>query len=473
MPNGIPLTIGGQPSILGAFASGQQFRQQRQQFRQQQQQTEAETARQARLLELRTQLGQAAVDQQPVAQVPQLGTPAQQPTIQDQQLAIQAQQLGQVPVQQPQQPAPLGIPAPVVPVEPSGPSRAQLQRQFEAEFPAEARQFVKDQKAKFDNQTEREKQRDISLVRSASKIQGLPVDQQLRILRQDRQSFVARGLPVNDTDEQIALLETGRVDEANALTDQTVQFGEAIDILKPAAPARAKVIAETDKIRAETDKIRAETGRPRVSDKERAETEKIRAEADKIRANIARGDVVSPQDSKILTEERKETVKANVRRISDLSQSSKSRKAAADKASEFLRLIQGGAETGTTRRLLGFIPGVFTTQAAFDQKLDSFSEVAAREKLKAVGEIRPTDADVAGMKRALFGVGRDEETNIQLLTEFIAEQQGLDDELKDLRKAKKRGELAEFTGEELPPEDIDLTTLTLDQLIELRQRAGR
>ena len=62
MANGIPLTIGGQPSILGAFASGRQIRQQ-------QEDREAAIAKAARLQELRTQLGQAPVDQQPIQQL--------------------------------------------------------------------------------------------------------------------------------------------------------------------------------------------------------------------------------------------------------------------------------------------------------------------------------------------------------------------------------------------------------------------
>jgi len=49
MPNGIPLTIGGQPSILGAFASGREFRRGIEQ-------EQAEAARQARLLEFSTSL---------------------------------------------------------------------------------------------------------------------------------------------------------------------------------------------------------------------------------------------------------------------------------------------------------------------------------------------------------------------------------------------------------------------------------
>ena len=151
--------------------------------------------------------------------------------------------------------------------------------------------------------------------------------------------------------------------------------------------------------------------------------------------------------SKAEEEELKATVKANVERLSDLKKTKKTRDSSIVKARRFLRAFESGdAESGTTRTVAGFLPGVFTDQAQFDQELDAFAEVAAREKLKAVGEIRPTDADVEGMKRALFGVGRDEKVNIQLLREFISEQENQNDELEDLIEAKKRGSLSTFTG---------------------------
>lgn len=141
-----------------------------------------------------------------------------------------------------------------------------------------------------------------------------------------------------------------------------------------------------------------------------------------------------------------ETQKINVKRIGELQQGQKARAGVVRKATQFRRAFQSGAESGTTRTALSFIPGVFSDQAEFDQKFNAFSEVAARQKLKAAGEIRPTDADVEGMKRAIFGIGRDEPVNIQLLDEFIQEQQALDDELDDLRTAKEAGRLDVFTG---------------------------
>ena len=103
------------------------------------------------------------------------------------------------------------------------------------------------------------------------------------------------------------------------------------------------------------------------------------------------------------------------------------------KAKSFLEGFKSGdRKSGVGRKVSNYLPiGVWTEQGEFDELLDSFAEVAAREKLKASGELRPTDADVQGMKNAMFGVGRDEQTNIQLLEEYIAEQEALSGNLAD------------------------------------------
>ena len=93
-----------------------------------------------------------------------------------------------------------------------------------------------------------------------------------------------------------------------------------------------------------------------------------------------------------------------------------------DKATKFLSAFNSGAQSGVDRTAAGFIPGAHTDQGRFDEELDAFAEQAARARLKALGEIRPTDVDVEGMKAALFGKGRDENTNRNLLTEYISEQ---------------------------------------------------
>jgi len=168
--------------------------------------------------------------------------------------------------------------------------------------------------------------------------------------------------------------------------------------------------------------------------------------------------------AQIKTEDIKQVAKINNSRIAELNQGGKARTSSTRKAKQFLRAIKDGkAFTGATRAAAQFIPGVFTTQAEFDEKFNAFSEVAARQKLKATGEIRPTDADVEGMKRAIFGVGRDENVNIQLLEEFISDQDDIDNELDDLLAAKRGGNIGTFT-KAVKPED--LVKLTDEELLD-------
>ena len=85
--------------------------------------------------------------------------------------------------------------------------------------------------------------------------------------------------------------------------------------------------------------------------------------------------------------------------------------------------------------------------------------------MKAAGETRTTDADVQGMKQAMFGIGRDEAVNIQLLSDFINDQNAQDTELDQLIDASRGGTLSEFTFTP-PPQNIqtDTTTLSDDEL---------
>lgn len=151
------------------------------------------------------------------------------------------------------------------------------------------------------------------------------------------------------------------------------------------------------------------------------------------------------EEAKLPALERRETIKANTKRISFLSDDQRKRDSSVRKARQFLKPLQEGrAFSGATRAAASFIPGVFTSQAQFDEKFNAFAEVAARQQLKASGEIRPTDADVEGMKRAMFGVGRDEQVNVELLQEFIQDQEALNDELEDLTEARTTGRLDTF-----------------------------
>jgi hypothetical protein len=66
------------------------------------------------------------------------------------------------------------------------------------------------------------------------------------------------------------------------------------------------------------------------------------------------------------------------------------------------------------------------------EALDALAERTARARLKANGEIRPTDADVEGEKKALFGAGRTEEFTGASLDRLIAEIERQEQEYNQL-----------------------------------------
>lgn len=152
------------------------------------------------------------------------------------------------------------------------------------------------------------------------------------------------------------------------------------------------------------------------------------------------------QKEGLLNDQQKSIQRSNIRRLGELSGTSSGRNSAVKKATKFkVALESGNVHSGAGRKGLSFVPGVFTSQGQFDEEFNAFSEVAARQTLKASGETRPTDADVQGMKQAMFGIGRDESVNIQLLTDFLADQHSQTNELDQLINATSDGNLSEFT----------------------------
>jgi hypothetical protein len=139
-------------------------------------------------------------------------------------------------------------------------------------------------------------------------------------------------------------------------------------------------------------------------------------------------DLISDQLAKELNESRiaaaqiRAGAKGAAGKPTELEASAPSRHTTLMKALRFREAFESGAESGTTRKVASWLPGVFSDQAAFDQELDSFAEQAARAQLKATGDLRPTDADVKGMKESLFGIGKDEAVNKNLLDAYIQEQ---------------------------------------------------
>jgi len=138
-----------------------------------------------------------------------------------------------------------------------------------------------------------------------------------------------------------------------------------------------------------------------------------------------------------LSFEEKEKVKRQEKRLGDLKTGEISREQNLKKAKEFLKAFEGEektldafglpekADSGADEAAKMMIPGVFSAQGRFNEEFNAFSYTAARAFLKAQGETRPTDADVEGARAALFGVGRDPQTNINLLQDYIDEQEKL------------------------------------------------
>lgn len=113
------------------------------------------------------------------------------------------------------------------------------------------------------------------------------------------------------------------------------------------------------------------------------------------------------------------------------------------KDAEYLikKLKDDELDTGPGSELAGDIGSFFGTEESTDkQLLDSLAEKAARAQLKANGETRPTDADVEGMKRAMFNLGNTEEANIKKLEDFVKRQKALINEYDQMKSKLKKGE---------------------------------
>lgn len=110
------------------------------------------------------------------------------------------------------------------------------------------------------------------------------------------------------------------------------------------------------------------------------------------------------------------------------------------------QLDEGNISTGPGASLAGDIGSFFNTEeSTIKQRLDSLAEKAARAQLKANGEVRPTDADVEGMKRAMFNLGNTEAANKEKLKSFIKQQQATINEYDQMKSKLEKGEgLEEF-----------------------------
>jgi hypothetical protein len=215
------------PNIVGALGSGQQLRANEQAMDIQRQQADAEAQKAAILAEQTAQsnaLARAALG---------LGSMGQTPT------ATTASG-GQVGV--------------------GGQPVMSQQQAFDmliATDPERAKQQSQAIKAGFDNQNAREQQRIGSVVRGAA--EALASSDPLSTLKRRRETLD----DTRDTDEVIALYESGQGEAAEALLNKVVQMGEQLEIIKPKGFAQE----ELDLKRMTLD-IRREESRQRALDRE-------------------------------------------------------------------------------------------------------------------------------------------------------------------------------------------------------------
>jgi len=204
-----------------------------------------------------------------------------------------------------------------------------------------------------------------------------------------------------------------------------------------------------------TMKLAYEESSPLIKEKREAK-EKDRASVIKAARIKATGAVTAAgikAKAAISKEEKKKTIDVNIDRFESLNESKTARDSGIKKAKEFLERIESGKQaSGALRKSLEYVPGVYTEQGQWDEEFNAFAEIAARQALKASGEIRPTDADVTGMKKAMFGVGRDEKTNVKLLTDYIADQERESAEYDAMVAGKTSG----VYSEELVTADEDM-----------------
>jgi hypothetical protein len=147
-------------------------------------------------------------------------------------------------------------------------------------------------------------------------------------------------------------------------------------------------------------------------------------------------------DIALLSEIDKKAANINLSRYETLAEGAEVRDINIEKAEKFLKAFEENAKSsGSGQKLWESLPGVFTDQGEFNEELNAFSEVVARAALKSAGETRPTDADVAGMKKAVFGVGRDENVNITLLKEFIAVGKNENEQMHSLYESANGGSI--------------------------------
>jgi len=150
----------------------------------------------------------------------------------------------------------------------------------------------------------------------------------------------------------------------------------------------------------------------------------------------------APKKAAPKTKLQEEKEKLTAKRYDELQSSIPNRESQIEEANFLIdKLENDQLDTGPGSKLAGDIGSFFgTKESTLKQRLDSLAEKAARAQLKANGEVRPTDADVEGMKRAMFNMGNTEEANIEKLQQFIRQQQAGINEYGQMKEKLESGE---------------------------------
>ena len=291
----------------------------------------------------------------------------------------------------------------------------------------------------------------------------------------------------SDTREVADLLATGDIQGARNLLDSL----ETVGVQQGFISGRGPVSVQSSKILDDGTTIQVlKSGQRRVisntnevltGDEAKQAVATSRDQAFNRKKELARlSQTIKREEAKegLLTDQQTAIQRGNIQRLGALSNTATGRSSAVKKATKFKQALESGeAFSGAGRRAAQFIPGVFTSQGQFDEEFNAFVEVAARQQLKASGETRPTDADVQGMKQAMFGLGRDEAVNVQLLDDFIKDQLSQTQELDQLINASQKGNLSNFTFTSAAQQPVQsekpLSEMTIEELQELRSRGGQ
>lgn len=176
--------------------------------------------------------------------------------------------------------------------------------------------------------------------------------------------------------------------------------------------------------------------------KSKLENEGKLSEYQKAQIELAEKKLTSEKDKTKKTKLQEEREKNIADRYDSLQEQMPNKMANIEEAESLIKLIEKDElDTGPGSKLAGDVGSFFDTEeSTYKQRLDALAEKAARAQLKANGEVRPTDADVEGMKRAMFNMGNTEAANVKKLRDYIKQEKAAIDEYKQMKKKLEKGE---------------------------------